>query len=291
MNRSASRSLYLFFSVLFGLLTFGRLLAADDRPVENRDKTEVEHARDKTLPTLFLVGDSTVKVGTKGQRGWGSEIAHFFDISKINVVNRALGGRSSRTYQAEGLWDKVLAELKPGDFVIVQFGHNDSGALNDTSRARGTIKGVGEETEEIDNLITKKHEIVHSYGWYMRKYVTDTKAKGATPIICSLVPRKTWTEDGKIARATDSYGGWASRAAQDTGAYFVDLNEVVAQTYESLGKDKVDTLFADEHTHTTVAGAQVSAACVVAGLKGLKGDPLRKFFSVDAESVEAFPSK
>lgn len=291
MNRFAPLLLNVVASFALIFSAPGRAAAADDRPVENQAKIPIEQVRDKSLPTLFLVGDSTVKVSTKGQRGWGEEFAHFFDPSKINVVNRAIGGRSSRTFQGEGRWDQVLAELKPGDFVIVQFGHNDSGALNDTSRARGTIKGVGEETEEIDNLITKKHEVVHSYGWYIRKYATDTKAKGATPIICSLVPRKTWTDDGKIARANTSYGGWALQAAQATGAAFVDLNEIVAETYESLGKEKVDTLFADEHTHTTVAGAQVSAACVIAGLKGLPGDPLGKYFSADAEAVEAYPVK
>ena len=82
------------------------------------------------------------------------------------MKNRALGGTSSRTFQTKGLWEAVLKDLQKGDFVLMQFGHNDNGPMNDTLRARGTIKGVGEETEEIDNLITKQHEVVHSYGWY-----------------------------------------------------------------------------------------------------------------------------
>jgi len=291
MNRSACFVFPLATALFLSVFTAGRVAAADDRPVEDASKIATQEIRDKALPTLFLVGDSTVKVGTKGQRGWGEEFAHFFNLSKINVVNRAIGGRSSRTFQTEGRWDKVLADLKPGDFVLVQLGTNDGGKINDNSRARATLPGVGEETEEIDNLLTKKHEVVHTFGWYMRKYATDTKAKGGTPILCSLVPRKIWTKDGKIERAAATYGAWTAKAAQDTGAYFVDLNEIVAQTYESLGEDKVNTLFADEHTHTTVAGAQVNAACVIAGLKGLKGDPLGKYFSADAESVEAFPVK
>lgn len=290
MNRSVGLSLRLV-ALLLSAVAVGRVTAADDRPVEDASKIATHEIQDKSLPTLFLVGDSTVKVGTEGQRGWGEEIAQFFDLSKINVVNRAIGGRSSRTFQSEGRWDQVLADLKAGDFVIIQFGHNDGGAINDTSRARGTIKGVGDETEEIDNLITKKHEVVRSFGWYLRKYAADTKRKGATPVICSLVPRKIWTEEGKIARATDSYGGWAAQAARDTESYFLDLNEVISQTYECLGKSNVDTLFADERTHTTIAGAQVNAACVVAGLKGLKGNPLAQFFSEDAEAIEAFPDK
>lgn len=117
-----------------------------------------------SLPTLFIIGDSTVKNGTKGQRGWGEEIAAHFDPTKIKIANHAIGGRSSRTFLTEGRWETIRTNLKPGDFVLMQFGHNDGGAINDTSRARGTIKGVGEETQEIDNLMTKKHKVVHSFG-------------------------------------------------------------------------------------------------------------------------------
>src|SRR5207237_930597 len=105
-----------------------------------------------------------------------------------------------------------------GDFVLMQFGHNDGGALNDASRARGSIKGTNDATQEIDNLITEKHEVVHTFGWYMRKYVTGAKAKGATPIVCSLVPRKIW-KDGKIVRSND-YGKWAAEIARAESAAF-----------------------------------------------------------------------
>ena len=141
------------------------------------------------LPTLFLIGDSTVRNGrgdgANGQWGWGEPIVSYFDASKINVVNRAVGGLSSRTYLTQGHWDRVLAMLKPGDFVMMQFGHNDGGPLDDAARARGTIKGTGDETKEIDNPITKQHEVVHTYGWYLRKFIADTRAKGATPIMCT----------------------------------------------------------------------------------------------------------
>ncbi len=241
-----------------------------------------------TLPTVFLVGDSTVKNGSgdgaNKQWGWGEPFVTFFDAAKITVLNRARGGRSSRTYQTEGLWDQVLAAMKPGDFVLIQFGHNDGGALNDTSRARGTIKGIGEEAEEIDNLITKKHEVVHSYGWYLRKYVANAKAKGATPILCSPVPRKIWKE-GKIAR--DQYGAWAAAVAKETEVAFLDLNEIIAQQYEALGAEKVEALFADEHTHTSREGAELNAVAVIAGLKALRPNPLRAFFSPSAEPIKA----
>jgi lysophospholipase L1-like esterase len=239
-------------------------------------------------PSLFLIGDSTVRNGRgdgqNGQWGWGEPIAGFFDQTKINVVNRAMGGLSSRTYFTMGHWEKVLAMLKPGDFVMMQFGHNDNGPINDTSRARGTIPGVGEETEVINNLLTREHEIVHTYGWYLRRFIADTRTRGATPLVCSLVPRKVW-KDGRIVR--EKYAQWAAEVAASEGSAFVDLNEIIARHYEQLGPGKVDPLFADEFTHTSLAGAEINAACVIAGLKGLADNPLSDYFSEKAKQPSA----
>ncbi len=234
------------------------------------------------LPTLFLIGDSTVRNGrgdgADGQWGWGEPIVQYFDTAKINVVNRAVGGLSSRTYLTLGHWDRVLAMLKPGDFVMMQFGHNDNGPLDDTARARGTLKGTGEETQAIDNPLTKQHEVVHTYGWYLKRFIADTRAKGATPIVCSLIPRKIW-KDGKIVRDSASYAGWAAQVARSERVGFVDLNERIAKRYDELGPEKVDPLFGDPHTHTSRAGAELNAEVVVEGLKAIPGDPLAKYFS------------
>jgi lysophospholipase L1-like esterase len=244
---------------------------------------------DPKLPTLFLIGDSTVRNGkgdgANGQWGWGDFMAGYFDTSRINVVNRALGGLSSRTYLTLGYWDALLAMLKPGDVVIMQFGHNDSGPVNDNYRARGSIKGTGEESMEIDNLILKRHEVVYSYGWYLRKFIADTEAKGATPIVCSLVPRKIWKDDS-IATNSQDYAKWAAEVADRAKVGFVDLNAIIARKYEELGPEKVEPLFADAQTHTTLAGAEINAASVVAGLKALKKNPLARYFSVKAKEVE-----
>ncbi len=228
-------------------------------------------------PTLFIVGDSTVHNTAAGIQGWGDIIGEYFDQAKIDIVNRARGGRSSRTFQSEGLWDQVLSELKPGDFVLIQFGHNDGGAVNDESRARGSLRGIGDETEEIDNLVTKKHEVVHTYGWYMRKYVTDTKSKGATPIVLSQVARNIFKE-GKVERVPTTFGGWAASVAQSTSSCFIDLNELSARQFETLGQERVTKeFFLTDHTHTTPAGARSNAESVVAGLKALKGCDLAKY--------------
>jgi rhamnogalacturonan acetylesterase len=237
----------------------------------------------KPKPTIYLIGDSTVKNGSGkgdgGLWGWGSYLHQQFDTSKISIRNFALGGRSSRTFISEGLWEKVLAKLKPGDYVFIQFGHNDSSPVNDSSRARGTIKGTGEETIEIDNILTKKHEIVHTYGWYIRKYISDTKDKGAISVVCSLVPRNIW-ENGKVTRASEDYGKWAKESAESGKAFYIDLNETVAGKYEILGEEYVKTkLFITDHTHTTKAGAIINAEAVVEGIRELKGCKLKKYLS------------
>jgi lysophospholipase L1-like esterase len=233
-----------------------------------------------SLPTLFLIGDSTVRNGrgdgANGQWGWGEPLVDHFDTAKLNVVNRALGGLSSRTYLTGGHWERVLAMLKPGDFVMMQFGHNDSGSLDDAARARGTLKGTGDETREIDNPITKQHEVVHTYGWYLKKFIEDTRAKGATPIMCTLIPRKIW-KDGKIARNKQDYAGWAEAVAAEEHVPLIDLNEMIAERYDELGPEKVEPLFGDPHTHTSRAGAELNAQIVIAGLQKLPDDPLAKY--------------
>jgi lysophospholipase L1-like esterase len=236
---------------------------------------------DPKLPSIVLIGDSLVRNGRDdgegGQWGWGDYLADHFDPAKANVVNRAVGGLSSRTYLTQGHWERARTLLKPGDFVVIQLGHNDSSALNDDKRARGTLKGVGEETEEIDNILTRQHEVVHTYGWYLRQFVREARAAGATPIVCSLTPRKTW-QDGKIVRSgRDGYGGWARRVAEEEKAAFLDVNDLVAARYEALGAGKVDALFGDQNLHTSLAGAKVNAEIVSAALRALPGDPFKAF--------------
>lgn len=250
--------------------------------------------KDAKLPTLFLVGDSTVRNGqgngAGGQWGWGEPLVDYFDPAKINVVNRAIGGLSSRTYMNApdgGPWAKTLALIKPGDVVLIQFGHNDGGDPAEPTRARSSLPGIGDETKEIENPILKMHETVHTYGWYLRKIVDDTKAKGATPIVCSLIPRKTW-KDGKVVRNKDNYAGWAEEVAQQEHVGFLDLNEAIARRYDLLGEAAVEPLFGDPHTHTSRAGAELNAEVVVSCLKALKSDPVGGDFSTKGRAVGVY---
>ncbi|WP_231425160.1 rhamnogalacturonan acetylesterase [Pedobacter sp. Leaf250] len=237
--------------------------------------------KQKQKPTLFLIGDSTVKNGKgKGDGslwGWGSFIENFFNTDKINVENDALGGTSSRTFQTNGLWDAVLTKVKKGDFVMMQFGHNDSSPLDDTARARGTIKGIGMESKDTYNPIKKKQEVVYTYGWYMRKFINDIKAKGATAIICSSIPRNP-VKDGKVVLVNDSYAGWAQELAKAENVDFIPLNQFIKAKYAASTADQIKSYFTEkDHTHTNEEGAKVNAALVVEGLKALKKNKLKAY--------------
>jgi lysophospholipase L1-like esterase len=232
-------------------------------------------------PTLFLIGDSTVKNGKgKGDGslwGWGSFIAEYFNNDQISIENNALGGTSSRTFQTNGLWDAVLAKVKKGDFVMMQFGHNDSSPLDDTARARGTIKGIGSESREIYNPIKKKQEVVYTYGWYLRKFINDIKAKGATPIICSSIPRNP-VNNGVVKLTNDNYAAWAEEVAKAENVDFIPLNQLIKDKYTSLSAEEIQAFFTTkDHTHTNEAGARLNAGLVVEGLKKLKGNSLRRY--------------
>jgi lysophospholipase L1-like esterase len=249
---------------LLGLFAFALVAGAEDSSKPAR-------------PTVFLIGDSTVNNSTKGQLGWGKPIANHFDTDRIAVVNKARGGRSSRTYLTEGLWDEVTAQIKPGDFVLMQFGHNDNGPM-DEGRARASIRGNGDESRVVTNKTTGKVETVFSYGWYLRRYISDAKAKGATPVVLSLVARDMW-KDGRVLRATDTQTKSAAEAAAQGGAAFIDLNDLTATRYEAEGRERTHTqLFGtNDHTHTTPLGAAVNAECVVAGLRSLTNCSLKDF--------------
>lgn len=246
------------------------------------------------LPTVFVAGDSTAARG-KGetQQGWAVPFADYFDPAKVNIANRARGGRSSRTFINAGSWDQLLAEVKAGDVVLIQFGHNDGSPVNEEEsvppqarRSRGTLPGLGEETREIDNIVTKKHEVIHTFGWYLRKFIADTKARGATPIVLSCTIRNMWT-DGRIERGPGRYGPWSYEVAKADAVGFIDLSNTMADKFEALGAEKTKAIYQQDHTHFNAIGADMHAAAVVAGLKGLRPNSVANFLSAKGEAVAA----
>jgi lysophospholipase L1-like esterase len=117
--------------------------------------------------------------------------------------------------------------------------------------------------------------MVHSFGWYMSKYVAGARAKGATVIICSPIPHRDKWEQG---RDFAEFAEWDAQVAQAGGARFIDLTMLVSDAYRTAGPQAVNAMFSDARTHTNDAGARFNAERVAAGLKALPGNPLGAFF-------------
>ncbi|WP_207427046.1 rhamnogalacturonan acetylesterase [Pedobacter sp. SYSU D00535] len=232
--------------------------------------------KEEKIPTIYIIGDSTVRNFNNSQRGWGTFLGSFLDTNRIAVNNQAMAGRSTRTFIKEQRWTKVDSMLKPGDYVFMQFGHNE-GSVPDTSRAgyRGVLRGTGEEVKELtwkDGTV----EVVHTYGYYLRKFIREAKAKGAIPVVLSMIPRNQWDND-KVKRATNDFGKWAKEVAEQENVAFIDLNQITADKYDEMGPEKVKTLFQGDHTHTNEAGARINAASVISGIKMHPQLALNKF--------------
>lgn len=230
---------------------------------------------DRTFPILFIVGDSTVHNVSGGRVGWGDVLGSFFDTNKIRVENHALAGRSSRTFITQGWWNLVLKEAKPGDFVLIQLGHNDGGPIDDTSRARGTLPGVGSESTNIFNPVTQKPETVHTYGWYLREYISDARARGITPLLCT--PLSRLPQPGKELDTT-RYAAWMHEVATEENAPLIDLNRRVLVRWQGRtpAELKAEYFTPQDNTHFNAAGAELNAEAVVTGLRGLEC-PLKNY--------------
>lgn len=241
----------------------------------------------KAKPVVFFTGDSTVKNADKdddGMWGWASQAATIFDESKISLVNAGRAGRSTRSFIREGLWQQVYESLQPGDFVTIQFGHNDICPITD-QKARGVIPGT-KDTLHVYHMDNDTYEVVYSFGWYLKKMIDDTREKGATPILVSLTPRNEWP-GGKIERRDDSYGKWYREVVEQTGVEFIDMHNISADfldkkfsvkrlpedkekakaKVEEIKKKAGDVYFKKDHTHASKAGAQMNAQSFAKGLR------------------------
>ncbi|MCM1225568.1 MAG: rhamnogalacturonan acetylesterase, partial [Lachnospiraceae bacterium] len=243
-------------------------------------RPEAGSTRRGNNPVLFLVGNSTMRTGTlgngdNGQWGWGYFMPEYFDPEKITVENHALGGMSSRTFYTR-LWADVVKGIRPGDWVIIELGHNDNGPY-DSGRARASIRGIGKDSLNVTIKETGEKETVYTYGEYMRRYIDDVRRAGGHPILMSLTPRCAWDDKDstKVTRVNETFGLWAKQIAQEKGVPFVDLNDITARKFERFGKEKVKTMFYLDRIHTSEFGARVNAESAVEGLKGLSNVPLK----------------
>jgi lysophospholipase L1-like esterase len=266
------------FRALVFLLLATTALAQQPGAPDTPAQTAVAHDAplNPALPTLFVVGDSTAR--NQADLGWGDHLAPFFDTSRINVANRARAGRSSRTYINEGLWARTLAEIKPGDFLLLQMGHNDGGDLGG-AKPRGTLKGIGDETQDVPQTtgpLAGTTETVHTFGWYLRKMIDEAKAKGAHPILLDTTIRNIWKPNpdgqphpgGQMYIERDmGYNGFIRQVADQEHIPFADMATIEADRLEALGQEKTAALFPIDHTHTSPAGATLAAEAVVQSLK------------------------
>ena len=254
----------------------------DLKPLQNMligvELPVVDVKREKGKPVVFITGDSTVKNKDKDKDdmwGWGSQAGTIFDAKKVTWVNEAMAGRSTRSYIREGRWEKIYNTLQPGDFVLLQFGHNDICPIND-KKERGVIPGTADTCHVYKMEKDGRFEVVYSFGWYLKKMIDDCREKGATPILVSLTPRNEWP-NGKIERRNGSYGKWYREIVAETGVDFLDLHNIsadfldkkFASKSEEKSKKAASKYFKKDHTHTSLIGARMNAQSIAKGLRAI----------------------
>lgn len=186
--------------------------------------------------------------------GWGQ---YFGKYVNIPVVNKAIGGRSARSFSNEGRFSEIEKLLTAGDLVVIEFGHNDGGSPNSVSdNGRSDCPGTGSEVCKSG----KTGETVYTFGHYVEAAARSYIAKGASVIISSQTPNNLW-EGGKYGSAPSRFVAYAATAARNigTGATFIDHFQAVANMYYKLGSAKTNALYPKDHTHTSPEGADLSA--------------------------------
>ena len=231
--------------------------------------------------TVFMIGDSTMAnkdtTGGKQERGWGMVLQQYFD-NHVVVDNHAVNGRSSKSFIGEGRWDKVLAKIKPGDYVFIQFGHNDEKPQPERHTDPGSTFD--------DNL---------------RKFVNDTRSKGGIPVLFNAVVRRNFAlkvqkndDDEKLRNLDaksgnnvlegdtlyDTHGDYRfspANVAKEMGVVFIDANAITHELEQGLGREaskKLHMIFAPgehpslpngrwDNTHYNIYGANQVAVLLI----------------------------
>jgi len=213
---------------------------------------------------VYLIGDSTMAIkrpGTYPETGWGMPFVQFFD-STVVIDNRAQNGRSSRTFIEEGRWSPVVEALKPGDYVFIQFGHNDEIPTKKSATTKEQFKN------------------------YLIKYVSDTRSKKAQPVLLTSMARRKFDEKGKVVGTHDEYAQIVRNVAKETKTPLIDMDPKSQKLLQDLGQDKSALLFnhllPEEHpnypkgksddTHFNELGARLMAQIVLSEIKLLDLD-------------------
>ena len=220
-------------------------------------------------PRVFMVGDSTManKPADLPEWGWGMALGEFLTDPAM-VQNHAMNGRSTRSFIDEGRWQKVADDLTPADFVIIQFGHNDE-------KVEDPKRGTDPATTFRDNL---------------RRFITETRAKGATPILATPVARRKFDRAGKLTDTHGAYPAAIRAVAKEENVALLDLTVATMKWLETAGDEPSKKLFMwiepgahpkipdgrKDDTHFVAAGAKHVASLAAAQLRELKS-PLAKW--------------
>jgi lysophospholipase L1-like esterase len=214
---------------------------------------------------IWLCGDSTIAIKqttTYPETGWGMPFVHFWD-STIQVNNLAKNGRSTKTFINEGLWQQVLDGASEGDYVFIQFGHNDESK---------------EKAERYTNPEDFKSNLI--------KFVNEARALKAIPILCSPVSRRKFNESGIAQETHKVYSQLVKEVADKEAVLFIDLDAKSRALYQEFGKDNSTLLFLQlkpgehpnypdgkiDNTHFSELGARLIAQLVLNELKTLNTD-------------------
>lgn len=206
-----------------------------------------------------------------------SPLAHIVGMKSIHHHP----GRSGRSYIDEGHWTTTLAEMKSGDYLLLQMGHNDGGDLGG-AKPRGDLKGIGDDTQDVAQTTgpyAGKIETIHTFGWYLRKMIDDAKAKGVHPILLTPTIRNIWSSgpDGKQHIEHDmGYNDWVRQVAAQENIPVLELGNAEADRLEALGPEKTAPLFPVDHTHTSPTGANLVAETVAATIRS-SNDSLSRY--------------
>lgn len=210
--------------------------------------------------TVYLIGDSTMsvkEVRAYPETGWGMPFAYFFD-STVRVDNRAKNGRSTKSFCAEGLWKPVTESLKEGDYVLIQFGHNDEGK------------------EKVARYTTPEE-----FKANLAAYINETKAKKATPILITPAARRKFDSTGKVQETHPVYADVVRTVAKEQGVALIDLDQKSQELLQQFGPENSKWLFnhlaPNEHpnypegrqddTHFNELGARKMAQLVLAEIR------------------------
>lgn len=215
------------------------------------------------VPTIFLIGDSTVcDQSAEPYNSWGQMLPRWFK-PEVAVSNHAESGETYRDSIGRRRLDKIVSTMKPGDWLLMQFGHNDQKQI--------AAKTGGPFT-------TYKAEI--------KKHVDAVRAHGGTPVIISPMERRNFTPDGKVKPSLSEYAEASRQAAKELGVAFIDLNAMSQPFYEALGPEKSAVAFAQpspgkvDGTHHDNYGSYELSKCIVQAIRAQQL-PIAKYITAD----------